>query len=252
MKALLSAIPLSWLLFSGTLEAKYRRSMFGFVWMVFPAMAVAGGIALASQSGVIRPGDTPLPYPLFVFVGMLIWQVFVESVDVSHKAFDGARSYLTKVNCPREAIVLAQLYETLMITLVALFGGGGWDAPGILTLCFAGAIGLGLGIGALLMPFTLLFGDLQHAVRVCLTYGIFLTPAFYVPQGGGLFSSIVRHSPLAPLMATARDAAAGTALSQPEALAVILALAVVALAGGMLMVRLSAPIVVERMLIGGR
>ncbi|MDF0643252.1 MAG: hypothetical protein P0111_04430 [Nitrospira sp.] len=257
----MSVLRLSWQLFRGTIGAKYRRSFLGYVWMVLPAVAITGGISLASQSGVIRPEQTPLPYPLFVFVGVVIWQVFVDAVDVSHKAFDGARSYLTKVNCAHEAIVLAQLYETLivasvrltlLIVLVALFGGRGWGTPGIIMLCFAGAIGLGLGIGALLMPFTILFGDLQHGVRVVFSYGVFLTPAFYAPEGSSLFARLIQCSPLAPLMNSARDAAAGLAISQPGFLAVILGVSIVVVGTGMLMVRVAAPILVERMLMGGR
>jgi lipopolysaccharide transport system permease protein len=181
-------------------------------------------------------------------------------VDVSHKAFAGARSYLTKVNCPREAIVLAQLYETLivagvrlalLVALVTVFGDGGWRASGILTICFGGALVLGLGVGAHLMPFTILFGDLQQAVKVALTYGVFLTPAFYAPQGTGLFARLLQYSPLAPLMTSARDAAAGMAISQPGFLVAVLGFAVVVFVAGMFMVRVSAPILVERMLVDG-
>jgi lipopolysaccharide transport system permease protein len=197
---------------------------------------------------------------LFLFVGILIWQVFVDAVDVSHKAFASARSYLTKVNCPREAIVLAQLYETLivagvrlalLVALVTVFADGGWRASGILTICFGGALVLGLGVGAHLMPFTILFGDLQQAVKVALTYGVFLTPAFYAPQGTGLFARLLQYSPLAPLMTSARDAAAGMAISQPGFLVAVLGFAVVVLLAGMFMVRVSAPILVERMLVDG-
>ncbi len=261
MNAIASALVLSWRLFRGTLNAKSSRSFLGYFWMIFPAVAITGGVSLASQSGVIRPGETPLPYPLFLFVGILIWQVFADSVDVSRKAFDGARSYLTKVNCAREAIVLAQLYEallvavvrlTLLIVLVAMFGQGGWLAWGLLALSFAGAVVLGLGIGALLMPFTILFGDLQHAVRVALTFGVFLTPAFYTPEGSGLFARVIQCSPLAPLMGSARDAAAGMALSQASYLLLVLGLGVVSVVAGWFMIRLATPILIERMLIEGR
>jgi lipopolysaccharide transport system permease protein len=260
MNTLVSSLQLSWRLFRCTLDAKYRRSFLGYVWMVFPAMAITGGVSLASRAGIIRTEDTALPYSLFLFIGILIWQVFADAVDVSHKAFAGARSYLTKVNCSREAIVLAQLYETLIVAgvrlalltvLVTLFGNGGWQACWVLTVCFAGAVALGLGIGAHLMPFTILFGDLQHAVRIALTYGVFLTPAFYAPQGTGLFTRLVQYSPLAPLMTSARDAASGMAISQPGFLVAVLGLAVGLLVAGLFMIRLSAPILVERMLMEG-
>lgn len=261
MKTLLSTIGLSWRLFRGTLDAKYRRSFVGYVWMVAPALAITGGVSLASQSGVIRAGETALPYPLFLFVGILIWQVFVDAVDASHKAFAGARSYLTKVNCPREAIVLAQFYEIvlvagvrlgLLLVLVTFFSEGGWQATGMLVVCFAGALLLGLGTGAHVMPLTILFADVQHAVRMGLTYGVFLTPAFYAPGGTDLFARLVQYSPLAPLMTSAREVAAGMPMSHPGYLVLVLGFSGVLLAVGMFIIRLSAPILVERMLMEGQ
>lgn len=261
MTSLPSTIALSWRLFRGTLDAKYRRSFLGYLWMVAPALAITGGVSLASQSGVLRTGETALPYPLFLFVGILIWQVFVDAVDVSHKAFAGAISYLTKVNCPREAIVLAQFYETaivaavrllLLVLLVTFFSEGGWRASGMLAVCFAGALLLGLGIGAHVMPFTILFTDVQHAVRMALTYGVFLTPAFYAPGGADVFARLIRYSPLAPLMTSAREAAAGMALTEAGPLAVTFGVAIVAAIAGLFMIRVSAPILVERMMVEGR
>jgi ABC-type polysaccharide/polyol phosphate export permease len=187
--------------------------------------------------------------------------VFVDAVDVSHKAFSGARSYLTKVNCPREAIVLAQFYETvivagvrlaLLVLLVGFFSAGGWGAAGVLALCFAGALLLGLGIGAHVMPLTILFADVQHAVRMALAYGVFFTPAFYAPGGADVFARLVRYSPLAPLMTAARDAAAGMTISDAGLLAATFGVAVVVAVGGVFMIRVSAPILVERMLVEGR
>jgi ABC-type polysaccharide/polyol phosphate export permease len=102
------------------------------------------------------------------------------------------------------------------------------------------------------MPFTVLFGDLQHGVRVVLTYGIFLTPAFYAPEGSNLFARLIQCSPLAPLMSSARDAAAGLAIVQPGFLAAVFGVSIIVLVTGMLMIRVSAPILVERMLMGGR
>ena len=62
----------------------------------------------------MTPGALPLPYTLFVLFGTLLWQVFAEALEVPHQAFEGARSYLTRVQFPREAIVFAQLFESLI------------------------------------------------------------------------------------------------------------------------------------------
>jgi lipopolysaccharide transport system permease protein len=119
-------------------------------------------------------------------------------------------------------------------------------------VCFFGAVLLGLGLGALLMPFTQLFSDLQQTLKLLLAYGLFLTPAMYEPKGDGVFATVVRSNPVSPLMTAAREAAAGVPFSAPAVLATALVVAVAATVVGFALVRAVAPIVIERMLLGGR
>lgn len=252
---------LSWRIFQRTIAARYRKSFLGYFWMVAPALLITGGVTLASQAGVLTPGPTALPAPLSVFLGTLLWQIFAEAIDVPHQAFEGARSYLTRVYFPREAIVLAQLYESLLTTavrlvlaLVLVALAHGFDLGGFLLAgtCFYGAVLLGLGIGALLMPFTQLFADLHQTLKLLLGYGLFLTPAMYQPQENTWFATIVEWNPVSPLMNAAREAAAGQTLAAPTTLLFVLGGGVLATAAGLLLVRAVAPIVIERMLLGGR
>ncbi len=253
---------LAWRLFARTIGAKYRKSFLGYFWMVAPALFITAGVTLANRAGVINPGNTVLPYPMFVLLGTLIWQVVVEAVEVPHQAFEGARSYLTRVYFPRESIIIAQLFESvvtagvrLALAIAVLVVAHGLDlrALGIVSMCFAGAMLLGLGIGCILMPFTLLFADLHNTIRLVLSYGLFLTPAMYQPHAdGGLFAAVVRINPVGPLMNSAREAAAGLALQNPSTLLLVLAAGAVMTVAGFTIVRTTAPIVIERMLMGGR
>jgi lipopolysaccharide transport system permease protein len=258
--ALREVTSLAWRLFARTIGAKYRKSFLGYFWMVAPALVITAGVTLANRAGILQPGQTVLPYPLFVLMGTLLWQIFAEAFEVPHQAFEGARSYLTRVNFRREAIILAQLLESLItagvrlllvLALMTVLYGPDLRAIALVTACFAGAVLLGLGIGALVMPFTLLFVDLHHTLKLVLSYGLFLTPAMYQPREP-LLALLVRLNPVWPLMDGARDAAAGLPLSHPLALAIVLSGAVVATVAGFLIVRAAAPIVIERMLLGGK
>lgn len=244
-----------------TIGAKFRKSYLGYFWMVAPALFVTGGVTLASHAGILNPGTTVLPYPLFVLLGTLLWQVFAEAVDIGRQSFEGARSYITRVHFPREAIILAQFYESLITTCVRLallflllvtIQGFDFRALWLVTVCFGGALLLGMGIGTVLMPFTLLFADLQNTIKLLLSYGLFITPAMYLPQGDGIFSLIVRLNPVSTLMYGAREAAAGLPLTQPTAMILVLGAAVMLTVVGFMLVRMIAPIVIERMLMGGR
>jgi lipopolysaccharide transport system permease protein len=255
------AVVLSWRLFTSSIGAKYRQSFLGYFWMLLPAVLITGGVSLASYAGVVDPGDTKLPYPLFVFLGTLIWQVFAETLEVPYQAFEEARSYITRVYFSREAIILVRLYETLIgvlvrliiaLILTAIFVGLSVKGAVLVALCFAGAALLGVGLGAILAPFMLLIADLYKTVKLVSTYGLFLSPAFYVPHSDDVFSWIIRCNPISPLMVNAREVAATGALSSGMELALVLVASLVLVIVGMTLVRISAPIVIERMLLGGR
>src|SRR6185312_5797041 len=94
------AAALSVQIFRRTVGAKYRKSFLGYFWMIVPAVLISGGVSLANLAGAINPGVTALPYPLFVFVGTMLWLIFAELLDIPYQAFDNARSYLTRVNFP--------------------------------------------------------------------------------------------------------------------------------------------------------
>ena len=256
-----STVALSWRLFRHTVGAKYRKSFLGYFWMVAPAIFITLGVTLANRAGILSAGDTALPFPLFVLLGTLLWQVCAEAVDIAHRAFDGARSYLTRVYFSRSAIILVQFYEALLIMAVRcllvvllLFFFNGLELQGLLlvVLSFFGAVTLGLGVGALLMPFTMLFADLHNALKLVLSYGLFLTPALYQPTGDSVFATILRFNPVSPLMLAAREGAANLPLSQPVVLTGVLIAAALTTIAGFAMARLVAPIVIERMLLGGK
>ena len=261
LRSVHSGLDLSWRLFKRTIGAKYRKSFLGYFWMVAPALLITAAVTLANRSGVLSAGQTVLPYPLFVLIGTLLWQVFAEAFDVARQGFDGARSFITRVYFSRCAIILAQFYECLITTGVRLalvvaasaaFAGLAWQGAAWLVVCFLAAAFLGLGLGTFLMPLLILFEDLRNTVKLVLNYGLFLTPAIYVPAPGSAFGMVVAVNPLTPLMQAAREAVAGIAFSAPTAFALVVVGGVVSTLAGFVLTRIAAPILIERMLLGGR
>lgn len=255
------AIQLSWQLFSRGFKAKFRTSFLGYLWIVIPASLITLGVWTANQAGVIEPGLTTLPYPLFVFLGTMVWQVFAEGVDVPHQAIQSARAYVTRVLFPRDAIVLVQVYEafiSMAVRLVAVFVLVGFVghlsvASAVLVTCaFIITLVLALGLGGILAPFMLLFADIHNSFKLFLTYGLFLTPALYMPQRQGIFATVIEWNPVSPLMKAARDAVERGSFSDPTTMMAMGTAATVLLVFGLWFVRRSMPIVVERLLLGGR
>lgn len=254
-------VALSWALSSRTLRAKYRKSFLGYFWLIAPAMVVSGGASIAHSAGLLRPGETELSYPLFVFIGTVLWQSFADTATLAHRAIEGARSYITRVQFSREALILGQVYEALFVfgvrlvvvlTLLCIFASLSWYGAFIVVLCNFLALVLGIGFSMIVMPFTILFSDLDRTLKLALNYGLFLTPAMYEPAKGSLLAAVISLNPISSLIEAVRDASTGLPLSSPGSLYAIVGLAFILLVAGMSLVRVSTPIVVERMLVGGR
>lgn len=261
IRAIVETITLSGTLFARTMGAKYRKSFLGYFWMVAPAIIVSAGACIASSSGILQPGTTTIPYPIFVFVGTLLWQSFAESATLAHQAVESSRSYLTRVYFPREAIILVQAYESILVSMVRvavaivfmiITGTASFYGAAMLVLCAALAVTLGIGVSLMTMPFTLLFSDLHNGIKLALGYGIFLTPALYTPSEHGIIGVFIRYNPVSPIMLAAREAIAGAPLSAPVSFQMVVVAALGLTILGVALMRISIPIVVERMLIGGR
>jgi len=217
--------------------------------------------SLAGGIGLIDPGDVNLPYPLFVLLGTVLWQVFQDSVDVPYRAFEGARSYITRVNFPREAIVLVQLFELLITSLfrfvftvlaMLIVIDVTVNAVASLFLCFITMILFGSALGTLIAPFMILIEDVNRIVRMFFSYGIFLAPVFISPNENNIYSSVLKYNPLTPIMECAREAAAGVEVISLYPTTVIFIISVVGFVFGVLFLKKSAPLFIERMLLGGR
>lgn len=247
-------------LFKRTVGARYRKSFLGYFWMLAPPLLVSGVASLAVSAGALNSGSTGLPHFLFTLIGVVIWMTFAEAFEAPYQSIEEARPYLTRINFPREAVVLARLYENivsasvraaLLIVLLVVFGAGSFIGALGSLLGITTALLLGAGVGALMAPFMVLFSDLRDVMRLVIAYGIFISPAMYQPRDG-LFGAIVSANPLSPVMGLSRQAASGAPLDSLPTYAVVLAAATVLGVAGIAVFRISSAIIVERMLLGGR
>jgi lipopolysaccharide transport system permease protein len=72
---------LGWRLAVRELSAQYRQSLFGFLWALIIPLANTVVWILLSSSGIVRVTYTGLPYPVYVFVGTMLWGIFVDALN---------------------------------------------------------------------------------------------------------------------------------------------------------------------------
>jgi lipopolysaccharide transport system permease protein len=247
---------LAWRLFARDLSARYRQSLLGYLWAFAPPIASTVTFVLLNHSGVMAGGDPRIPYPAFVMIGMLLWQVFSDATSSPNKAVVGARAMLGKINFPREAVLLAGVFEVLfnffirVLLVIPLFLYYGIHVPSTILLAFPGVIAillLGLMIGVLLTPAGILYTDVSQALNLSLTFWMLFTPVVYSPPSHGLLATISRLNPVSPLVVSTREVIFFGSASQPWISVFIFGITLILLFAGWVLYRLAMPILVERM-----
>ncbi len=169
------------------LAVRYKQSMLGWVWAALQPLAMMLIYTLVF-SRVARVTSEGVPYPLFVFSGLLPWTFFSGAVSNAINGLVAYSDLLTKLHFPREIIPLSYVFAALVdfaIACVILSGlivyyraSLSWRAlyaiPVVaILIAFTSAIAL------FLSSVQVRFRDVGAALPVVLQIGVFATPAVY-------------------------------------------------------------------------
>jgi len=253
---LLASRELAWRLLVRNISSQYRQSLLGYAWAFLPPLfSTAIWVFLQSQK-VLNIGDTGMPYVVFVLIGTVLWQTFVESVNSPLQMVNESRTMLAKINFPREALILTGIGQVMFnfgIRAVILVPVYLWfEVPLQPSLMLAplgvlAMIGLGITIGLLLTP----LGMLYHDVGRALTFGtqalFFLTPIVYpVPQATWA-ARVIKLNPVTPLLQTTRDWLVTGEASQISGFVWVCGTSTVLLIVSWLLYRIAMPHLISRM-----
>lgn len=247
---------LAWRLAVRDISAQYRQAFLGLAWaLLLPLVNTVTWIFLNS-TGIVAVADTSLPYPVYVFTGTMLWQIFTEAFQAPNRQVNQAKAMLSKVNFPHEAIILSGLLQTcfnalikigLLIPAVLILGiAPGWGILllplGVLSLMLTGT-----ALGLLLTPVGALYTDVEKGTGLVTQFWMYITPVVFALPTAGWTVTLFRLNPLTPLILASRDWLTGF---RPEFLtdfAVVNLIMLFILFFGWIIYRISMPILIERM-----
>ncbi|MGE5342460.1 MAG: ABC transporter permease [Candidatus Omnitrophota bacterium] len=246
---------LGWRLFIRDISAQYRQTALGFFWAVFPPLVSSLVFIILKSSAMIDVPGIGMPYPAYVIMSTVFYQVFVDSLNAPLKVINNSKAILTKINLPREAFILSGIGDVLFsffIKVVLLIGifiyfkvNVGWTAV-LVPIPLLGMLMMGTMIGILLIPLGLLFQDIQSALLIFTSGFLFITPVAYPPTAAGTLGKIMSLNPVTPLLMTAKELVAGHLPSDLIPFAVVFGAVMVLLFIGWVIYRLALPIIIER------
>lgn len=245
---------LAWRLLQRNLRGMYRQTVLGIIWAFLPPLANALiWIFLNAQNVVGFADQIAVPYPLYVLTGMVIWQSFVEALQMPLNVIRQNRSMISKLNFPREALLLVGWGEMLLnlairflvlIPLLLIYRADvGWAAL-LLPIAAVMLIVLGTAIGLCLMPIGVLYQDIERILMIGLPLWMVLTPIIYASTDVPKWLQWI--NPAAGLLMLGRDALLTGSLQHGAMAALYAAAALPLLFVGVIVYRVSLPILIER------
>ncbi len=206
------------------LKARYRGSVFGFLWSLLNPLLML--VVYTAVFQLIFPSRNPAtrPYALFLFCGLLPWQWLAASLTDASSSLLVNGSLLKKILFPAEVLpcvaVLSQAAHFLLalpVLLAGLLAGAlglfgtrvtlGWpllQTPLLLLLQAFFLVGAGLFLAAL----TVHFRDMRDLLVTVLTLWFFATPVLYTPSdvGSAPLRRVLAFNPAAPFLSAWHDA----------------------------------------------
>lgn len=219
------------------ISAMYRQTFLGYLWALLPVIIITVTFTLLQNRKILEIQQTEIPYAPFVFLGMTIWQLFADSVQMPIRLLSENRTAITKLNFLHEAIFMSGLVQIgfgFMIRFIVLFGvliyfNISINVIGIipfLSYCSVIVV-LGTAIGILLSPISLLYRDIQYGMTLVLTFWLLLTPVVYPASNNGIFGTNLPLNPVSPLLISARAILIG---GNTASMASIVSVTIIALA----------------------
>lgn len=186
---------LLWVLTLRDLKVRYKQTLLGVAWAVIQPLTamIIFTIIFGRLAGLPSDG---YPYPVFVFVGLLPWTFFANSIGTIGGSVAGSAPLITKVYFPRLIIPLTSVgsglvdfaVSTGVLLLLMLYYRVPWSANlGMVPLLVVGVVFTGLGVGALLSALTVAYRDFRYVIPFLVQTWLFATPVIYpgnlIPEG---------------------------------------------------------------------
>lgn len=211
---------LIWRLARRELEARYRGSHLGLLWIVLLPLLMlsvytfAFGVVFKARWAEANT-DSPWVFAIFLFAGLSFFNVFAEMVARAPSLMTENASYIKKLLFPIEILPVVQLLVSLfnfMVSLILLLAMqfavlGPPPLTAFLTpLALLPLALFSLGLTWFLSALGVYLRDLRQIVGVAVTIALFLSPVFFPVSAVPVeVRSIIQLNPLSTIVETGRN-----------------------------------------------
>jgi len=204
-----------WHLFLRDFVAGFRQKLLGYLWVVLVPLIGIASFVFMQWTGILNPGKTEIPYPIYVYIGTTIWGLFINALTIVANSLISNADLVMRTNIPKIGLAvtgLASLCYNLMVNLVVLvillFVFRLFPSIWALTypLAVLPIIMFGVGLGLILSVVGAVARDVTGMFVTVINLVMYITPVVYLAQfSDPLLQLVVRWNPMTYLVDTPRS-----------------------------------------------
>ena len=201
---MLTSRGLGYRLFIRDFTAKYKQSLFGFLWVIFlPLFTVAVFVGM-NRAGILNIKDTTIPYTVFVLFGITVWSLFTGLISTIAGIVGQSSSFITKINFPKIALVqspvLVSLVDfavrfVLLCIVMIILKTSPHGLFFLLPIFLLPILFFAIGIGMFFSVIGAVFKDIPNFINMFLSVAMFFMPVVYPLPDSGIIYQLNIYNP---------------------------------------------------------
>jgi len=169
------------------IKVRYKQTVLGGLWAIIQPVCTMVVFTLFFGRLAKIPSDG-IPYPIFVYAGLLPWTYFANTLAASGNSLVGSSHLITKIYFPRLIIPAASSLAGLLDFFIAMLILGALMiyyhvVPSIGILLFPVLVGLtflcAMGVGLWLSALNVQYRDIRYVIPFLIQIWMFVSPVIY-------------------------------------------------------------------------
>lgn len=191
------------------IKVRYKQAALGILWAAMQPLSMMLLFTFVFSRG-LKVGSDGLPYPIFAFSGLMIWNVFSNGLLNAASSMVANANIIKKIYFPRLIIPLSSILTALFDFLFAFATFIGlliyfqlpfalWKLLFFTPLSILLTVITTFGLGTLLASLNVKYRDFQYALPFLIQFLLFLNPVLYSTKAfeNNLAQWIMRLNPIA-------------------------------------------------------
>jgi lipopolysaccharide transport system permease protein len=214
IKELIKYRELLWSLSIRDMRVRYKQTLLGVFWAFFSPLCMMI-ISTFTFSKIAKVDTGDIPYPIFVYCGLLPWSFFASALKLATTSLVANPSLITKIYFPREVFPLSVIASWLIdffISLGILFGlmvyfkvSFHWTILLMPVVLFVQILFM-IGLGFFLSMGNLFYRDVKYVFEVFIMLWMFVTSVIYpIKTDIKIIQNILMFNPMTPIIDAYRD-----------------------------------------------